>query len=154
MFGVVDPRTAAAVRAYVKLSRASRTVMTRVERYLGSCQLTLTQLGVLEAVLHLGPTSQRDLGRKVLTSPANMTDVIDKLAARGLVLREREGPDRRQVCVALTQSGRELIERVFPVHARDIAGAFAGLTLPEIEQLDALLRRLGQTALDADEVTP
>lgn len=149
MFGVADPRTQAAVRAYVKLVRASRAVSARVAAYLAQCELTLTQLGVLEAVLHLGPLTQRELGRKVLTSPANMTDVIDKLERRGLVRREREGPDRRQVCVALTAEGQALIERVFPRHAADIAAAFAGLSVAELWQLDALLRRLGHTAAES-----
>lgn len=146
MFGVQDERTRAAVRAFVKLMRATRAVSARTECELARCALTPTQLGVLEALLHLGPLGQRDLGRKVLTSPANMTDVLDKLERRGLVRRERGGPDRRQVCVTLTDGGRCTAEAVFPRHAGAIAAAFAGLTDSELAQLDTLLRRLGHAA--------
>lgn len=146
MFGVDDPAVAAAVRAYVKLMRARSSVVAQVEPLLARAGLTVTQLGVLEAVLHKGPLSQRDLVRKMLTSPGNMTDVIDKLERRGLVCRGPIAGDRRQVQVALTEAGRSLISEVFPRHARDIARAMAGLSQEETAQLDGLLRKLGMAA--------
>ena len=143
MFGVEDPATVEAVRAYVKLLRAYSTVLTRVDPLLASAGLTLTQLGVLEVLLHQGPLSQREVGRKVLTSAGNMTDVVDKLEARGLVLRCKVPGDRRQVAVELTAAGRALIEEVFPRHAADIAAAMNRLSTAELVQLGDLLRRLG-----------
>ena len=114
-----------ALRAYVKLLRAGRAVLARVEPRLAAAGLTPTQLGVLEAILHKGPLTQREVGRKVLTSAGNMTDVVDKLEARGLVCRTRSSQDRRIVSVTLTQPGRALIEALFPRHAQDIAAAIA-----------------------------
>ena len=73
----------------MKLLRAGKAVLARVEPRLAAAGLTPTQLGVLEAILHKGPLTQRELGRKVLTSAGNMTDVVDKLEARGLVRRAR-----------------------------------------------------------------
>ncbi len=146
MFGVPEPAIEAAVSCYVKLLRANKAVAGRVEPRLAELGLTLTQLGVLEAILHKGPLSHRDLGRKVLTSAGNMTDVVDKLEARGLVLRVRALDDRRQVRVELTGAGRALIEDLFPRHAGDIAAAMAGLNAAELAQLGALLRKLGMAA--------
>ena len=148
MFGVADPAVEQAVRTYVKLLRATRAVVARVEPALAAEGLTPTQLGVLEAVLHKGPLTQRELGRKVLTSAGNMTDVLDKLQARGLVRRVRDPADRRALRVELTAAGRTLIERVFPAHAADIAAAMAGLEGAEQGQLEALLRRLGRAATE------
>lgn len=91
-----------ALGVYVKLLRAGRTVLARVEPRLTAAGLTVTQFGVLEAILHKGPLTQRELMRKVLTSPGNLTDVIDKLEARDLVRRERSLADRRVVMVDLT----------------------------------------------------
>ncbi len=146
MFGVRDPCTVAAVSAYVKLLRASRSVVGVVEPLLAAHGLTTTQLGVLEALLHKGPLGQRELGRKVLTSAANMTDVLDKLQARGLIARCRGSADRRSVTVGLTDEGRVLIEDLFPRHAADIARAMGGLSRAELERLATLLRKLGLTA--------
>jgi MarR family transcriptional regulator, 2-MHQ and catechol-resistance regulon repressor len=142
-FGVDDARTLQALDAYVKLLRAGRAVLARVEPRLAAAGLTPTQFGVLEAILHKGPLSQRELSRKVLTSAGNMTDLVDKLEARGLVRRARQPTDRRAVRVELTEAGRALIEPLFTCHAGDIAAAMGGLTGDELGQLSVLLRRLG-----------
>ena len=151
MFGVADPATEAAVRTYVKLLRASRAVVAQIEPLLAAHGLTVTQLGVLEAILHKGPLTHRELGRKVLTSAGNMTDLIDKLQARGLVRRVRDPADRRLVRVELTEAGDRLIRDLFPRHAADIAQAMGGLPAIELEALGALLRRLGMRAAHGAE---
>jgi MarR family transcriptional regulator, 2-MHQ and catechol-resistance regulon repressor len=141
--GVDDRRVVEALAAYVKLLRAGRAVLARVEPRLTAAGLTPTQFGVLEAILHKGPLSQRDLSRKVLTSAGNMTDLVDKLEARGLVRRVRQKLDRRAVLVELTPAGRELIGPLFTQHAADIADAMAALNGDELRQLGGLLRKLG-----------
>ena len=141
-----DARVAEALRAYVKLLRAGKAVLARVEPRLAAAGLTPTQLGVLEAILHKGPLTQRELGRKVLTSAGNMTDVVDKLEARGLVRRTRSRQDRRIAVVGLTAAGETLIKGLFPAHARDIAAAMSGLSDAEQQLLGGLLRKLGLSA--------
>jgi MarR family transcriptional regulator, 2-MHQ and catechol-resistance regulon repressor len=148
--GVDDPAILEALRAYVKLLRAGKAIVARVEPRLTAHGLTVTQLGVLEAILHKGPLSQRELGRKVLTSAGNMTDVIDKLERRGLVCRSRVAGDRRSVHVALTAIGRSLIEALFPLHARDIGEAMGALGVAELAELGRLLRKLGMAAASED----
>ena len=145
-FGVDDGRVLGALDAYVKLLRAGRAVLARVEPRLVAAGLTTTQFGVLEALLHKGALSQRELSRKVLTSAGNMTDLIDKLEARGLVQRTRQKIDRRALRVALTPAGHALIEPLFQRHAADIAEAMGGLDRDELCVLGALLRKLGRAA--------
>jgi MarR family transcriptional regulator, 2-MHQ and catechol-resistance regulon repressor len=145
-----EERIREALRAYVKLLRAGKAVLARVEPQLAAAGLTPTQLGVLEAILHKGPLTQRELGRKVLTSAGNMTDVVDKLEGRGLVCRTRSPRDRRIVSVTLAPAGRTLIETLFPRHARDIAEAMGGLSCDELQVLGGLLRKLGLAAAGED----
>ncbi len=146
MHGIDDLAVEAAVHAYVKLIRASRAVFARLEPLLAKTGLTATQFGVLEALLHKGAMTQRELGRKVLTSAGNMTDVLDKLEARALLRRVRSTEDRRSVRVELTPAGRSLIETLFPEHARDIAAAMGALPPEDLAVLGDLLRRLGRGA--------
>jgi MarR family 2-MHQ and catechol resistance regulon transcriptional repressor len=146
VYGVDDPAVEEAVRAYVKLMRASRSVLARVEPALAARGLTPTQLGVLEALLHKGAMTHRELGRKGLISAGNVSDVVDKLARRDLVARVPDPADRRAVRVELTGPGRALIEDLFPRHAADIARAMAALSTEELRELGALLRRLGVAA--------
>ena len=134
------------VHLWLILWKAFDAVREHAERHIESLGLCLSDFGVLEALLHKGPLTHRELGRKVLTSAGNMTDVVDKLEARGLVRRVRGTADRRQVRVELTDAGRAMIEHVFPRHAEDIARAMSGLDGAELRALGELLRRLGMAA--------
>lgn len=145
-----------ALDTYIKLSRASAALDTRINRPLATHGLTTSQFGVLEAVWHLGPLTHGELGRKLLKSSGNVTVVIDNLSRRGLVERQRDEHDRRVSRVALTADGRALLERVFPSHVERVVDAFAPLDPNELATLSALLRRLGHAAERAtpQEVTP
>jgi MarR family transcriptional regulator, 2-MHQ and catechol-resistance regulon repressor len=142
-----------ALDAYVKLSRALATVDARIHRPLADAGLTASRFGVLEALFHLGPLNQRELGRKILKSSGNVTVVIDHLEQGGLVARGRDPHDRRNVVVSLTPAGRSRIEAVFPDHVRRIVDAFAALDASQITQLAALAKRLG-THLPVPEEEP
>ena len=135
-----------ALDAYIKLIRASESVVGRVGQNLRAEDgLTLSQFGVLEALWHLGPMCQRDLGAKILKSSGNMTMVVDNLEKRALVDRRQSTEDRRVTEVHLTGKGRKLVKEIFPRHAAQIAAELGRLTAVEQEQLGALCRKLGLT---------
>lgn len=138
-----SPREVRALDAYIKLMRAANSVSGRVEPQLRTVGLTGRQLGVLEALLHLGPLQQHELGKKLLISRANVTLIVDQLAGRKLVRREREVEDRRCIRVHLTAEGRRRIRKVFPEHAARIADALSGLGAGEQDELARLCRALG-----------
>lgn len=133
-----------ALAAFVALSRSLSSVEAATHGHLREAGLTATQFGVLEALLHLGPMCQAELGAKLLKSGANLTFVLDNMDKTGLVERERGTEDRRRVTVRLTAKGRALVEKVFPRHAAKIARSFSVLTAAEQEQLRALCRKLGR----------
>ena len=138
--------TAEEVRALdtlIKVNRATESLWQRLSAGLVPVGITQGQLSVLEALLHLGPMSQGELGRKLLRSNPNMTAVIDNLERDGLVRRERSAEDRRVVRVSLTTEGEKVIREVFPGHAARVTECFSPLTAPEQEQLGALCKKLG-----------
>ncbi len=133
-----------ALACYVKLMRAADSVTSRVHRHLQQEGLSVTQFGVLEALFHLGPLCQRDLGRKLLKSSGNMTLVVDNLEKRRLVERRRDAADRRFLAVRLTAEGRRLMTEVFPRHLEAVLSEFAILTAEEQGELARLCRKLGR----------
>lgn len=139
-----DPDEARALDAYVKLTRAASAVEGRLLARGTYGELTATQFGVLEALYHLGPLCQRELGIKLLKSGGNITFVVDNLVRLGLVIRQRDLADRRRVIVSLTEAGQAWIASRFPQHAANIREAFAVLTPEEQQQLAALCRKLGK----------
>jgi MarR family 2-MHQ and catechol resistance regulon transcriptional repressor len=141
----IKPPQRRALNTYVKLMRASNSVSDRMHRHLRDQRLTTSQFGVLEALLHLGPMCQREIGEKILKSGGNMTLVIDNLSKRGLVERVQDEQDRRYLKIHLTPKGQDLISRVFPRHAVITEEVFASLSMDEQEQLGSLLTKLGRS---------
>jgi MarR family 2-MHQ and catechol resistance regulon transcriptional repressor len=138
------PREVLALDAYIKLTRAAESLTSSLAPGLAEQGLTTSQLGVLEALWHLGPLCQRELGDKLLRSSSNVTTVIDNLERRGLVTRQRAGEDRRVITIRLTESGRRTIQKAFPPHLRDIVAAFAHLSAADQRELARLCRALGR----------
>lgn len=129
--------------AYVKLSRALATVDAAVHRPLADAGLTASRFGALEALWHLGPLNQRELGRKILKSSGNVSVVVDGLERDGLIARERAATDRRNVIVSLTNAGRARIEAVYPAHVARLVAAFDHLRADDVDRLAELARALG-----------
>jgi MarR family 2-MHQ and catechol resistance regulon transcriptional repressor len=136
-------REEVALDAFIKLMRASSSVGLEMNSHLDEWGLTTSQFGVLEAVYHLGPMHQKEIGDKLLKSGGNITVVVNNLEDRGLVTRERMESDRRYVEIHLTERGRELISKVMPKHVERIVERFSVLTIDEQRQLGELLRKLG-----------
>jgi MarR family 2-MHQ and catechol resistance regulon transcriptional repressor len=135
--------TARALDTYVKLMRATESVTARAHRQLSTFGLSFSQFGVLEALYHLGPMSQSEIGQKILRSSGNMTMVIDNLEKRQLVKRERSQADRRFFIVHLTGKGQKLISDIFPSHAAEITRELGVLTASEQRTLGRLCKKLG-----------
>jgi len=133
-----------ALNVYVKLMRATNRVTNDIHRHLQEDNLTHSQFAVLEALYHLGPLCQGELGEKILKSNANLTTVVDSLEKKELVMRDRSSTDRRRVTVTLTPKGDELITKVFPRHAVIVESELAVLSPEEQEQLSILLKKLGK----------
>lgn len=133
-----------ALDTFVKLIRAAEMVSSRVHHHLEAVNLTISQFGVLEALLHLGPMCQKELAKKILKSGGNLTLVIDNLEKRSLVRRDRDPHDRRILMVTLTESGEQLIRDVFPRHVAAVVQDLEILDPHEQKELGELCRRLGR----------
>jgi DNA-binding MarR family transcriptional regulator len=92
------------------------------------------------------PISMRELAERLKSDPSNVTGLIDRLEARGLVERRPDPKDRRIKGLALTSAGADMRERLF---ARLYAAPRSVTELSERDQrlLSAVLRRvLSETA--------
>jgi MarR family transcriptional regulator, 2-MHQ and catechol-resistance regulon repressor len=134
------------IHLWLVLWKAGRAVEAEAQRSIARFGMVMSDFGVLEALLHRGPLSAKQLGAKVLLTSGSMTAAIDRLAARGLVRREDDARDRRTCIVELTAAGRRLIEHAFAQHRAEMEEALAGFSIEERKALLPLLRRLGRTA--------
>ena len=103
-----------ALDTYIKLIRATGTIRSKVINSLSKFQLTENQFNCLDAVFHLGPLTQKELGEKLLRSGGNITLVVDNLEKNNLVIRKKDENDRRKFLINLTKKGERLYKKVFP----------------------------------------
>lgn len=131
------------LNAFIKMTRASESINGRLSRSLSCESITISQFGILEALLHIGPQNQRELGKKILKSGGNITLVIDNLEKRGYVTRETDPSDRRAVIISLTKEGEEFISEYFPVHLSKIVEEFSVLSPEELKELARICKKVG-----------
>lgn len=139
-----SPKEVLALDAYIKLTRAANGMLNHIANSSVLGSLTLSQFGVLETLLHLGPLSQSAICGKLLKSGGNITLVIDNLEKNGLVQRQPDPRDRRISIVSLTPAGEALIREIFPQVAHLIMEEFEPLSAEEQANLGRLCKKLGK----------
>lgn len=141
------------LKLWIVLSRTFDAIREHAARSAARHDLSLSEFGVLEALYHNGPLQLCDLRDEILVSSGGITYLADELEERGLVERRPHPTDQRARMVALTPAGDELIDRIFPEHARAVAEATSGLDQREKRRAIRLLRKLGTAATKLGEVT-
>ncbi|MFH1033417.1 MAG: MarR family transcriptional regulator [Pseudomonadota bacterium] len=126
----------------LSLRRITRAIDLHSRSLALRCQLTAPQLVCLRHLVEEGSGTSGGLARKVSLSQATVTGILDRLEARGLVGRQRDGSDRRRVIVTPTPAGQALAAQApMPLQER-FAGKLAGLPLKEQARLDQALRQI------------
>ncbi len=122
---------------------ASNALEGRVEARLGEVGLSLAKLAALRRLAEAGgslPLGQ--LADRLSCVKSNVTQLVDRLEADGLVSRTSDTADRRSRLAVLTDAGRTAHARgleIFEVAERELFGM---LTDSEGDQLHALLAKI------------
>jgi DNA-binding MarR family transcriptional regulator len=137
----------AAVRAWASLTRAQQRAQGEIESALKAAGLPpLAWYDVLLETERAGKDGLRpfELERAMLLAQYNLSRLIDRMAAAGLVERRPCDDDGRGHMVAVTDAGRALRRRMWPVYARAIEQAVGRhLSAQQARTLGDLLGRLG-----------
>lgn len=139
-----SPEIQRALNLFICLTRASESFQrSALHRAPLPESLTLSQFAVLEALYHLGPMSQNRVAQKVLKTKGNVSLVVRRLVEHGLVTCARDGDDRRQNVLQLSERGRTLIASYFPKIAAGFARGAEVLSPEEQQLLIDLAKKLG-----------
>ncbi|TGK07831.1 MarR family transcriptional regulator [Leptospira semungkisensis] len=129
--------------AYIKLSRCADSIKAMEEKFLSQHGLTSGQFGCLETLYHLGPMCQKEIGQKIFSCEGNITQIVDNLEKRSLVIRVRSEEDRRYFIINLTPSGKELIGKTFPNYVDQLKDKMSSLSDDELKQLGQICKTVG-----------
>jgi len=138
-----------------RVARLSRVLEREYKKFLTEHGLEVFESDVLTTLRRSGEpyelTASALLKAALVTSGA-ITNRIDRMEARGFVERVRDLDDRRSVRIRLTAHGREVLDRIFSLHAANMERILQPLDLEECEQLANMLRTLlesfGDTSLE------
>ena len=136
-------KTVEGLNSYIKLIRAAESLSSKINLLLNESGLTESQFGVLDALIHLGPMKQKELGKKILKSGGNITMVINNLEKRGLVQRKKGEKDKRQFIIHLTNSGKNLIRELLPTITKKVKNYFEILSSDEQKELQRICKIIG-----------
>lgn len=130
------------LKAITVLLRASQSIQDVVKQEVAEYGLNPTEFSVLELLYHKGDQPIQTIGKKVLLTSGSMTYIVDRLEAKGYLIRKACPSDRRVTYAALTEKGRTLMSRIFPAHEQRMDELFDGLDLANtITQLKTVGKR-------------
>lgn len=124
------------------MRKVMTSIRTQADAQLSTHDLTYAQWLPLFKISRCEQTTVASLARDLETDPASMTRALDRLEAKGLVVRERSTTDRRVVQLALTPDGQTVASRVPPVLADVLNAHLSDFSRDEWQMLLSLLRRM------------
>jgi len=132
------------VRAFVRLVRAQRCVVTGIERAVKDAGFPpIEWYDVLWELEREGPSRPRDIQGRLLFPQSNLSRLLDRLEAAGLIERDTCKEDARGQIVRITDAGTDLRRRMWKAHAAAIQEVIGThLNDEEAAQLAGLLDRL------------
>ncbi len=113
--------------------------------------LTGPQLWAIKTIADAGPIKVSEIARRMYLHPATVVGILDRLEARGFVVRTRSTEDRRVVQVGLSALGRDLVKKTPEVAQGLLVAGLERLTSKELKNiargLDQMVEILGAQKL-------
>lgn len=135
------PKIAAGL--WVRLAKCYGLVLREVQRDDGRRRLTLPQFDALAQLLrHPDGMTAGELSRALLVTAGNVTGIVARLEARGLLERVAHPTDGRAVILRLTPTGRAQARSGVALHERKLSRIFRGVPSTQQIALQHSLERL------------
>lgn len=127
--------------AQLNVVRTGAVLNDDFEQVLKPYGLSIPSFNVLRILRGAEPDllCRNEIRDRMLSRMPDMTRLLDRMEASGLVARIRGNEDRRMVATRLTDKGRELLAELDPVITREQRRRFVHLSEEQLRALIALL---------------
>ena len=130
---------------FQRLLHVAALVEARLEGAVAPTGLSLAKLGVLQHLVEAGePLALGQLAERIACVKSNVTQLVDRLEAEGLVRRETDPSDRRVVRAVITPEGQRRFAEGARARARaeqELAATIPAGARPAIAELVAAIER-------------
>ncbi|MFC4123755.1 MarR family winged helix-turn-helix transcriptional regulator [Nocardia rhizosphaerae] len=151
-WGEVRPDVDVAPMAVVgRITRLSRVLERDLTEFFKGHGMEFWEFDVLATLRRSGGPEGLTAGalnRAAMVTSGAITNRIDRLAAKDLVVRVPDAVDRRSVRVQLTDKGRALVDEVLPLHMANERRLLGELSAGDSAALANLLRALAESLGD------
>lgn len=132
--------------AFLNVIRTSAIVADDFERMLRPYGLSTAQFNVLRILAGADRDGlcRNEVRSRMLTRMPDMTRLLDRMEAVGLVARSRETEDRRMVRTRITEKGRKLLTELDDAVAAEHRRRFRALSPEQLRMLSELLTAVRQ----------
>lgn len=142
------PFTSPAQEAYLSIQRTASVLGSDFQRLLkphGLSEATYNVLRILRGALDNGGSRTcSEIGEHMVTPVPDVTRLVDRLEARGLVKRTRTSEDRRVVRVAITSAGLDVLAALDEPVIRSHRAQLGHLSDADLARLIVLLAKVRQ----------
>jgi DNA-binding MarR family transcriptional regulator len=138
------PFASLAEEALLNLSRTAEVVQLRLAEFLKQFGLSPTQYNLLRILRGAGPagTTCSQASERMVNHDPDITRLMDRLEARGLMVRERSRQDRRVVISRITEEGLRLVDSVDAPLQEFVAANYGHVDEAQLRVLIELLEQL------------
>ena len=136
---------------WLQVGQTNLKVHRTLNALLASVDLSLAQHEILVNIHRDSGLTQKQLSEKLLVVKSNISALIKKLEARGLVRRAPDPRDSRNNQLTLTAQGEELVQRSFALQNRVVKAMVSVMSDAELELMRDVMERVSQS-LDQLEV--
>ena len=141
----------ASLGVVIRVTSLNRAFLRQAAEALAPLDLELFEYDVLSALRRQGrpyALPATGIARETGLSTGAMTNRIDKLETRGLVVRQADKSDRRAVIVSLTSAGKRAIDDAIQLRLEAAKESLRGLSARERNDRSSLLRKVRLTGTD------
>jgi len=101
-----------------------------------------TQGKILKILYKKGDLSQKEMQEILHIQSGSISEIINKLENKSLLIRQKDEKDRRKVILHLTDKGKEDVEAYTQQYQNDVMQYFDVLNAEEKESLEKILQKL------------
>jgi DNA-binding MarR family transcriptional regulator len=137
-----------------RISRLSRLLDKELKEFFAAHGLEFFEFDVLATLRRAGTPyelSAGDLLRTSMVTSGAITNRVDRMEAKGLVVRVRDDNDRRSVRIRLTDHGLALVDDLIGRHVANETRLLSGLPEDERGRLIGTLRTLLESLGDKSD---
>lgn len=140
----LDDNRSSSLRLLEVISKTSNMVQKVLNKFYKELMLSETQFSALYLVYLAGNDgiTLSTLGEKMNVTRANITTLVDRMVARGLIERIINENDRRSIKAVVTDNGKEIFNSILPKYEEFTSVLLNFLTENEKKRFNELLLKI------------